>query len=382
MRVAIVHDWLTGMRGGEIVLEAIVDLFPSAELFTLIHVPGSTSPKIEALKIHTSFLQKIPNVEKNYRYFLPLMPKAIESFDLSGFDLILSSSHCVAKGIRKPKSAFHASYIHAPMRYIWDRFDDYFGPDRGRPLISTAARLARPVLQRWDKNSSRIENVDVLMANSHFIADRIQEFYGRHAEVVHPFADLSRFKSDPNRTDDYLIVGAFAPYKRIDLAIEAFNEIKRPLKIIGSGQDEKHLRDIAAENIEFLGSLSNAEVARRLSTGKAFIYPGVEDFGITAVEALASGTPLIAYGAGGALDIVADHCGVLFKNQTRPDLIRAVLEFESHPDRWSREACVKRAQHFSRSRFQREFLNVLLQGLSEKPSHPLLPEIEPLLSQY
>ena len=246
IRVALVHDWLTGMRGGEAVLEAIAELFPQAEIFTLLALPDRISPALAQRKCHTSWLQKVPGAAQKYRHFLPLMPSMIESFNLTDFDLILSSSHCVAKGIRKPTGAVHVSYIHAPMRYIWDRYDDYFSPGRASWSVRCAAAALRQLLQRWDQSVSTPERIDAIMANSQFIANQVQRIYQRSAEVVHPFVDLDRFKSRSappmSRSPNYLMVTAFAPYKRIDLAIEAFNHLQLPLWIVGGGQDADRLK--------------------------------------------------------------------------------------------------------------------------------------------
>jgi glycosyltransferase involved in cell wall biosynthesis len=356
LRVALIHDWLTGMRGGEYVLEAIIDLFPNAELFTLIYVEGKVSTKIAALKRHTSFLQKIPGAAERYRHFLPLMPKAIEGFDLSGFDLIISSSHCVAKGIKKPKGAVHVSYVHAPMRYIWDRYEDYFGSGKSSPLVRLAARSVRGRLQRWDRKSSSEQNVDRLIANSRFIASQIERAYGRKASVVYPFADLKRFTQPRNSGPDYLMVGAFAPYKRVDLAIEAFNRLKLSLKIVGSGQDEKKLRALAGPTVEFLGTLSNEQIADRFATCRAFVFPGLEDFGITPVEAMAAGAPVIAYGEGGGSETVTPEAGILFHPQTVEALMDAVMKIEKGEASFTSRACIDRASQFSREKFQQRLL--------------------------
>ncbi|MGZ3700027.1 MAG: glycosyltransferase, partial [Bdellovibrionota bacterium] len=229
LKVALVHDWMTGMRGGEAVFEAIAELFPRADLFTLLYVPGKVSPTITTLKRHTSWLQKVPQAEKRYRSFLPLMPKMIERFDLQGFDLVISSSHCVAKGIRKPPGAVHVSYVHAPMRYIWDRYEDYFAPGRASAPVRLAARTVRGKLQAWDRAVSGADRVDVMIANSRFIASQIRAAYGREAQVIYPFADLTRFNQPRRVGKNYLMVTAFAPYKRVDVAIEAFNRLKLPL---------------------------------------------------------------------------------------------------------------------------------------------------------
>ncbi len=362
IRIALVHDWLTGMRGGEYVLEAIAEIFPRSDLFTLIAVPGKLSPVLTTLKRHTSWLQKIPGAERRYRSFLPLMPRAIESFDLSEFDLIISSSHCVAKGVKKRPDAVHISYVHAPMRYMWDRFDEYFAPGKASLPVRLAAAAVRSGMQRWDREVSQPDRVDALVANSKFIAARIQEFYGRPASVVYPFADLSRFEHPRRQGRNYLMVGAFAPNKRVDLAIEVFNELKLPLLIVGSGQDEARLKKMAGPTIEFLGSLSNAAISDLYSKCRAFVFPGVEDFGITPLEAMASGAPVIALKRGGAVETVTSKTGVFFENQTVDGLRAAVLEMERRWKDFDPLACRERASHFTKERFQREFYAEIAQA--------------------
>lgn len=343
------------MRGGEAVLEAMLELLPRAELLTLLHVPGSVSPKISSRVHGTSWLQRVPGADRRYRHFLPAMPAAIESLDVSGYDLIVSSSHCVAKGVRKRSDAVHLSYVHAPMRYIWDRFDEYFGPGQASPVVRLAARALRPALQAWDRRVSQPARVDRLVSNSRFISDRIRDAYGRDSVCVYPFADLSRFSGPRAAGGEYLMVGAFAPYKRIDLAVEAFNRLKLPLGIVGGGQDEHRLRAMAGPTVKFLGQLSNEEIAALYSKCRAFVFPGVEDFGITPLEAMASGAPVIAYGEGGAAETVIDgQTGILFRPQTVDGLIAAVTTLEQSPQRFSELACRARAAEFSRERFKRE----------------------------
>jgi glycosyltransferase involved in cell wall biosynthesis len=353
-RVALVHDWLTGMRGGEYVLEAIAGLFPGADLFTLVAFKDKISPALARHPIHTSFLQKFPGVERRYRQFLPLMPTAIERFDLAGYDLVISSSHCVAKGIPKPKGAVHVSYVHAPMRYMWDRYDEYFGPGVASAPVRVAAAAVRPYLQAWDRRSSRPEQVDAFAANSRFIAGRMRELYGRDARVIYPFADLSRFSGPRDPGPEYLMVGAFAPYKRVDLAIEVFNRLRLPLVIVGQGQDEAKLHAMAGPTVRFAGALSNDEIARAYSRCRAFVFPGKEDFGITPLEALASGAPVIAYREGGAAETVTERTGVFFREQTVEAFSEAVLRVERGEARISETDCRARAAEFGRARFERE----------------------------
>jgi len=356
LRVALVHDWLTGMRGGESVLEAMAEVFPKAHLFTLLYVPGRISPLLTTLKRTTSWLQKVPGAEQRYRHFLPLMPSMIESFDLAGYDLVLSSSHCVAKGIRKAPGAVHVSYVHAPMRYVWDRYDDYFGRGRASLLVRLAAGAVRGRLQRWDASVSGPDRIDQIVANSQFIADRVKEFYGRDAKVVYPFADLTRFSGVRKAGRHYLMVGAFAPYKRIDIAIEAFNRLKLPLMIVGTGQDADRLKRLAGPTVEFMGKLSNAAISDLYAKCRAFVFPGVEDFGITPLEAMAAGAPVVAYGVGGAAETVIPGTGSLFSPQSADALVSAIQKIERGETNFSEEDCRARAREFTRERFQSEWL--------------------------
>lgn len=338
MRVAIVHDWLTGTRGGERVLSALLELFPEAEIFTLLHVPGSVDPAIEARPIHTSFIQKFPRAARRYRYYLPLFPAAVERFDLRGFELVISSSHSVAKGVRIPPGAAHLCYCHTPMRYVWDAYGDYFGPGRAPAWIRAAAPLVARRLRRWDRDTaSRVER---FVANSGHVRHRIRRCYDRDAAVVHPPVDVERFRpTTAEREDFYLIVTALVPYKRVDLAVEAFTRLRRPLVVVGSGPELARLRraGAASPHVRFTGRLSDPEVADLMGRCRAFVMPQEEDFGIAAVEAQAAGAPVIAFGRGGALETVVGGSGaegegatgVFFPDQTPEALADAVLGFES-----------------------------------------------------
>lgn len=368
----MVHDWLTGMRGGEYVLEGILEAlkeqYPDAaiEIYTLLHKRGAVSQYIQSFNIHTSVLQWIPGIAETYRHFLPVMPLAVQTLDVGEADLIVSSSHCVAKGVDKHPDAWHVSYVHAPMRYMWDRFEDYFGAERSSPWVRFAARLLRPLLQAWDRRVSQPDRVDQLVANSRFIAAQIRSAYGRDSAVVHPFADLSRFTRPRRPEDFYLMVGAFAPNKRVDLAIDAFNRLKLPLKIVGGGQDETKLRSLAGPTVEFLGTRSNEEIAELWSRCKAFVFPGLEDFGITPVEAMAAGSPVIGYGRGGLAETVTAETGILFEEQSADALVTAVSRFESGAVRIAEAACRKRAAEFSRERFKREISPLLKRSVESR----------------
>lgn len=328
--IALVHDWLTGMRGGEKVLEVLCELFPGAPIFTLLHNPGSVSPLIESHPIKTSFIQKLPLKKTRYRSYLPLFPKAIESFDFSGFDLIISTSHAVAKGAIPPKGATHICYCHTPMRYVWELYDEYFGPGRADVLTRTAMKFLAPRLRTWDVRTS--DRVHAFIANSNNVAGRIQRYYGRRAEVLHALVDVSAFPLSTENDGSYLIVSALVPYKRIDLAIDACEKLGKRLNIVGIGPDLKKLKSRESETIRFLGWRSDADLARLYGSCRALLFPGVEDFGIVPLEAMACGKPVIAYAKGGALETVVDGVtGVLFGEQTVEGLMEAIGRSESLP---------------------------------------------------
>ena len=374
MKVAIIHDWLTGMRGGERCLEVFCELFPKAEIFTLLYLQGSVSPTIEKHQIRTSFIQRLPLSSIHYRYYLPVFPRAIESLDLSGFDLILSSSHCVAKGVQIPRGACHISYVYTPMRYIWDQYDAYFGKGRAGLLSRVAMRVVRRRLQKWDVASS--SRVHYFIAISRHVASRIQRYYDRDVDVIYPPVDCDAFSVSKANDGFYLIVAAFAPYKRVDLAIEACNRMERPLKIIGTGQDERRLRRLAGPTVEFLGWQPDDVARKYYGSCKALIFPGEEDFGIVPVEAMACGKPVIAHGKGGALETVVPlngrgkevaapssnlqhSTGVFFYEQTVEALIDAVQLFERHETHFDPHAIRAHVLPFGRRRFKERVLETI-----------------------
>ncbi len=365
-RVAIIHDWLTGMRGGEKVLEVLCELYPEADIFTLIHVKGSVSKTIESHKIYTSFLQKMPFVKNKYRYYLPVMPFAIEQFDLKEYGLIVSSSHCVAKGAKKGKDALNISYCYTPMRYIWDLFDDYFGIGKTNIFVRIIMKALRPLLKKWDVKSSK--NVDSFIAISKSISKRIEKAYGRNSIAIYPPVNTGKYLILPvKREKFYLIVSAFAPYKRIDIAIKAFNLLGYKLRIIGEGQEEKRLKKIAQNNIEFMGWQTDEVIQENYSKCAALIFPGEEDFGMVPVEAMACGTPVIAYGKGGALEtIVEGKSGLFFSPQTEAALIKAVKTSETV--NWSSSEIRAVAEKFSIQRFKDEMAEFIVKRLKSRSS--------------
>ncbi len=322
MKTAVVHDWLNGMRGGENVLEAILPLVPEPTIFTLFHVPGSVSLAIERHPIEASFLNRLPFARTRYRNYLPLFPRAVESFDLSGFDLVVSSSHAVAKSAIAPRGVPHLCYCHTPMRYAYEQFDLYFPPGRTRFLPLKAATIAR--LRRWDiATASRPTRY---LANSTAVAERILRHYGREATVCHPPVDVDFFApGDGPREDFLLVVGAFVPYKRFEAAVETASRLRRRLVLVGTGPDEKRLRAIASPSVTFRPRCSREELRQLYRTCAAYLQPGEEDFGIAAVEAMSCGAPVVALGRGGARDIVRDgETGVLYAGDGAKALAEAV----------------------------------------------------------
>lgn len=374
MNVAIIHDWLTGMRGGEKCLEVFCELFPDAHLYTLLHIKGKLSPTIEAMDIRTSFVQRLPMVEKRYRNYLPLFPTAIEMFDLKGYDLVLSSSHCVAKGVIPPPDSLHVSYVYSPMRYVWDMYPHYFGPGKVGRVSGKLIPLFANYLRMWDAASSR--RVDDFIAISGYVGKRIEKYYRRSSDVIYPPVDGSSFSVSGRTEDYYLIVSAFAPYKRVDLAVEAFNRLGLKLRIIGTGQDEKRLKELAGPNIEFLGWQSDEAVREHYSSCRALIFPGEEDFGIVPLEAMASGRPVVAYGAGGALETVAPlggpsphPTGVFFHEQTPEALAAAVKKLEDNMDRFDPDNTRAHAMGFDRAVFKKTVKDYITRRLETHQGH-------------
>jgi glycosyltransferase involved in cell wall biosynthesis len=315
-RIALAHDWLTGMRGGERALEVLCERFPDAELFTLVHIPGSVSPVIERRPLHTSFVQHLPRVARFYRHYLPLFPLAVSRFDFSRFDLVLSVSHCCVKSIVRPPHARHLCYCLTPMRYAWDQFDAYFGPDRIGWLPSAAMRPVMGGLARWDRGTS--DRVDRYVAISHYVAGRIGRYYNREATVVYPPVDTAFYHPNGVAPERYaLIVSALVPYKRIELAMEACARARMPLRIVGEGPERGALQRRADANTTFLGRLSNAEIRDLYRHAAVVLLPGEEDFGIVPLEAQACGRPVVALAQGGASETVVDgETGVLVEEPT------------------------------------------------------------------
>ncbi|MEE3330012.1 MAG: glycosyltransferase [Myxococcota bacterium] len=355
LRTALVHDWLTGMRGGERCLERIAGLFPDADIFTLVHKPGAVSPAIERHAIHTSPLSSLPNAAHHYRKLLPLFPWAIQRFDLSDYDLVISTSHAVAKGVPTRPDQPHLSYCFTPMRYIWDQSSSYLSTAAHRTL---AAPLAAS-LRSFDRRTAASEKVNRFVAISRCVAQRIERSYARESSVVHPPVELSRFPlCNKPRDDFFLLVGGFVPYKRDALVIDAFRSLPARLIVAGDGPMHSQVSENAPDNVQFVGRVSDTELAGLMGRARGLIYPQLEDFGITAVEAQASGTPVIAFRGGGALETVAEGMsGSFFERPTPPSLLSAIEEFERRERTigWDAAQIRKHAEAISAERFDAEF---------------------------
>lgn len=363
LRAAFVHDWLTGMRGGERVLESLLELAPGAPIYTLFHVPGSVSEAIEAHPIVTSFLQHAPGSRHHYRRLLPLFPTAIEEFDLSSYDLILSTSHCVAKSALRVGDTFHLCYCHTPMRYIWDQEQAYF-PRRTGPVARLRSRVLAE-LRRWDRATA--DRVDRFVANSRFVAWRIDRYYGRDADVVPPPVDVDYFTPAAGEREEFaLAVAALAPYKRLDLAIEACAAAGIELRIVGEGPERRTLeRRADGTRTRFLGRVSRRDLRRLYRRAAFLVQPGTEDFGIAPVEALACGLPVVARGDGGVLDIVEDgRHGLLVEPPATGAAIGWAID-KIRRIRFNEAVLRERAERFSPARFQRSMTSLLDRQFSD-----------------
>ncbi|WP_353476546.1 glycosyltransferase (plasmid) [Salipiger sp. H15] len=360
-RVAIVHYWLIGMRGGERVVEELLKLYPDADLFTHVLDRAKLSPELAARTVTETFVGRLPGARKHYPKYLSLMPRALEELDLSDYDLVLSSESGPSKGVLPRPDATHLCYCNSPMRYIWDHYygyrDSLSGP-MGWAKKRYFSQLAHR-LRQWDVSSAA--RVDRFVANSRFVAGRIARFYGRDAGVVNPPVDLETYhlgdagsgvpQSD---RDYYLFVSELVPYKRADLAVEAFRGLKFPLKVVGQGEEYKRLSKIAPPNVELLGRVDS--LADLYRGARALVFPGEEDFGIVPVEAMACGTPVIAYGRGGVRDsVLPDVTGTFFEEQSAASLRAAVVDFDARRQKFDPVAIAEHAGKFGAARFRAEF---------------------------
>jgi glycosyltransferase involved in cell wall biosynthesis len=353
LRVALIHDYLNQYGGAERVLEELHTLFPSAPVFTSIYWPERMSPIIRGLDVRTSFMQRLPLVTRNHQPFLLLYPLAFESFDLSGFDVVISNSSAFCKGVLTHPGTLHICYCLTPMRWVWN-YHAYVDRER----LGFMARMVLPAaisqLRAWDVATA--QNVDRFLTISRTVSSRVRKYYRRDSTVIYPPVNCDAFDVAPSRVEDYyLVVARLMPYKRIDLAVDAFTRLGIPLKIVGDGRSLPELRARAGRNVEFVGRVSDAELKALYASCRGFVFPGEEDFGIAPLEANASGRPVIAYAAGGALDTVIDgHTGVLFERQHVDSLIGAVQRAEAID--WDSDELRQHARKFDREVFRDQLL--------------------------
>lgn len=375
MKVAIIHDWLTLKGGAEICLEEFLRLYPQADLFCVVDfLPEHERDFLQGHRITTSFVQRLPGAAKRYRSYLPLMPIAIEQLDVTGYDLVLSSSASVAKGVITGPDQIHVAYTHSPVRYAWDLQHQYLN-EAGlvRGVKSWLARIVLHYIRSWDSRTAN--GVDQFIANSQFIARRIQKVYGRKATVIYPPVDIDRFTVADRREDFYVTISRMVPYKRIPLIVDAFARMPdRRLVVIGDGPEMAAVRAVAGPNVTILGKQPDTVVVDHLQRAKAFVFAAEEDFGIAPVEAQACGTPVIAYGKGGALETIrgydgSDQTGVFFGNQSVEAIVAAVEHLDRRLSAISSDACRANAERFSTSRFRREIVNFIDTAMIAGPGH-------------
>lgn len=355
-RVALIHYWLVSMRGGERVLERLLDLFPHADVFTHVYVPERVSQKIRSAKVHQTFIGTLPGARKHYQKYLPFMPMALEELDLRGYDLIISSESGPAKGVIANPDAMHLCYCHSPMRYLWDHYHDY------KSSTGQLGRLMMPSvfhrLRQWDVSSAR--RIDSILANSSFVQRRIRKTWGRDAGVVHPPVAVDAFRPSSQVTDRYLWVSQMTPYKRADIALEVFNRLGVPALMVGDGEMYKTIASRAGPNVEVRKHLSFDELKQAYATAKALVFTPEEDFGIVPVEANASGRPVIAFGRGGVTDSIVDgQTGVFYHDQTADSLCDAIRRFERWLPSFQPEVATANARRFAPEVFDSGIIDAL-----------------------
>jgi glycosyltransferase involved in cell wall biosynthesis len=354
LKTAIIHEWLVNYAGSERVVESFTNIWPEADVYSLVDFLTEEQRGIilKGKRAKTSFIQKLPFAKKKHRNYLPLFPSAIEKLDLSGYDVILSSSHAVTKGIKKNSNQLHITYCHSPMRYVWDQAEQYLKGTKG--LI---AKLFTNYLRKWDLKSA--SNVDFFIANSHHIAEKIKRIYNRDAEVIYPPVDVDKFEVGENKKDYYLTASRMVPYKRLDLVIDSFNELPdKNLIVIGSGPEKEKLISKGSSNIKIIGHQDTDSLKEYMQKAKAFVFAAEEDFGIIVVEAMACGTPVIAWNYGGTGESVIDgETGILFSEQDKDSIIAAVEKFEGSSGNFDSELIRKHSINFSRDKFENNIKN-------------------------
>ena len=356
MKVAFVHDWLVSLGGGEKVLQAMSEVFPSA-IYTLVSdLEKLKDSHFEGKKIKNSFIQKLPRAKKKYRSYLPLFPIAIEQFDLADYDLVVSSCHSIAKGVLTHADQYHICYCHTPMRYAWDLYQQYLRESKLKSGVKgILAKFFLHYLRIWDAHSST--RVNSYIANSEYVARRIQKLYDQEASVIYPPVDVDYFSLGEKREEYYLTASRLVPYKKIDLIVEAFTHLsEKRLVVIGDGPEMERIKEKAGKNIEILGYQSDEVLKSYMQQAKAFVFAALEDFGIVPVEAQACGTPVIAFGKGGALEtIIENETGIFFSEQNVGSLLKAVQSFEAKVDEFDPKLIRLHAEKFNENRFQDEF---------------------------
>ena len=358
LRVALVCDWLTTFGGAEKVILALHELFPHAPIYTSIYNRDQV-PGFEKAMIFTSYLQNLPFAKKHHQLYLGFMPHAFERFDLSNYDLVISSSHCCAKGIITKPNTLHVCYCHSPMRYLWENSHRYIQEYEANRLVKTIAPFFLHKIRLWDRLSA--DRVDEFIANSHHIQQRIQKYYRRPSTVIYPFVDMKKFErieSNSKRENFFLAVGRLTPYKKFDLVIDTFNQLKLPLKIVGKGVAFKRFQQMAGSTVELLGHVSDEQLLQLYSKAKALIFPQVEDFGIVPLEAMAAGCPVIAYRKGGAVETVVEKkTGIFFDEQNVASLRAALEKFDTM--NLSSKVIIDHARTFDKSVFQKKMIEFL-----------------------
>ena len=354
LKTAIAHEWFVNYAGSERVVESFTNIWPDADVFALVDFLNHEQRKIilKGKKAKTSFIQKLPFAKKRHRNYLPLFPKAIEKLDLSGYDVIVSSSHAVAKGFKKKDNQLHITYCHSPMRYIWDQADQYLKGTKG-----LTAKLFMNYLRKWDLKSA--SNVDFFIANSHHIAEKIKRIYKREAEVIYPPVDTNKFEIGNKKEDYYLTASRMVPYKKLDLIVEAFNQMPdKKLVVVGSGPEKDNIKSAATPNVQIVGHQDRESLKSFMQKANAFVFAAEEDFGIIVVEAMACGTPVIAFNKGGVKEsVINGTTGILFEEQSSESIKNAVMQFENRIDLFDMAAIRKHSEKFSRMIFEENISN-------------------------
>ncbi len=351
-KVALVFDWMTTPGGAEKVNLTLHKMFPNATIFTSIFNEKAL-PEFKNAAVKTSFIQNLPFAKSKHQMYISLMPYAYELFDLSNFDIVISSSHSCAKGIITKPGTLHICYCHSPMRYAWDNWHSYIREYKMNPIVKYLGKRKLHKLRIWDRLAA--ERVDYYIANSSLTQKRIQKYYSKPSTIIHPMVETKKFKIAPETKGYFLAAGRLTPYKKFDLIVETFNQIGLPLKIVGTGVAGEELKKQANSNIEFLGHVSEKELQKLYSECEALIFPQVEDFGITAIESMASGRPVIALKEGGALDTITDQTGVFFTKQTSSHLKAAIEEYQKNKNKFKPEELRKHAKKFDEEEFKDKF---------------------------